>query len=288
MFVFVRPALLAVILTGACAAFAAAASAQPSNWEMPTSGASISLSADRPFLNQRSFFGEFDFDLRTSAWVVSTTQPVGPVRLVAELPFAFQSFDAPEFNGETVGDGGDGAALGNAQVGAELDLLAAPLTLGGYLRIPTTASSDLAAEVIGALGDYERVGLYGDLMTITAMIEGRPQVRAAPGLSFRLRAMPELLVATEDNALADGAELLVGYAAQAFVSTGSARIGGGLSGVSIVTEDADERHEVSAGVIADAGLGPIRLGAAVRLPFLGDASNAVDAVLGLRLTYGMD
>ena len=264
---------------------AGTASAQPFNWSLPTSGSTISLSAERPLFDGP--FRGVDLGPLASAWLFSTTQAVGPVRLTGELPFAYGSAE-PDFGGDDVG----GFALGNAQVGAEADLLAAPVTVGGYVRLPTATAGGDGGEVgalVGLFSDRDRPGLYiEDLVTVSAMVEARPRVLAVPGLSFRLRAVPQLLIATDDFVLADGSELLVGYAAQAFFSTGAARVGGGLSGASIVTEDVDDRHEVSLGVLADAGLGATRVGVVGRLPVAGGASDVVNGVIGLRLTYGVD
>ena len=279
-----RPLLLSALLT-------AAASAQPASWEFPTSGSTVALAAERPLFDGDSFIGDVDFSPLTSAWLFSTTQAVGPVRLVGELPFAYGSVESPF-------DGGDegGFALGNAQVGVELDLLAAPVTVGGYLRVPTATAEDDGGDVgtfVGVFSDVERVGLYTeDILTATVMVEGRPRVLSVPGLSFRLRLVPQLLVETSDEfggSLPDDTEVLVGYAGHAFFSTGAARIGGGLSGVSIVTEDVDDnRHSVFVGVMADAGLGPVRVGATGRLPIAGESEDFVNGVVGLRLTYGVD
>ena len=274
-----------LLLLAACAV---SVSAQPASWEFPTSGSTVSLSAERPLFDDDSFAGNTDFGPLTSAWLFSTTQAVGPVRLVGELPFAYGSIENTILGVDDV----SGFALGNAQLGVEADLLVAPVTVGGYVRIPTFTSEDEGggvAQIIGILSDAERVGLYAeDLVTVSAMIEGRPSILAVPGLSFRLRATPQLLVATEDDILADDVEVVIGYAAHAFFSTGVARLGAGLSGAGIVTEDVDDRNQVFIGLLGDVGLGPVRVGATGRLPIAGESKDLINGVVGLRLTYGVD
>ena len=285
------------ILRLACLAalLAATASAQPSNWDPPTRGAALGLTAERPTFDGGAFGGLPAFGGVTSSWRFTASVPVGPARVVGELPFAFASFDDPS----PLGPGGvttseSGAALGNAQIGAELDLVVAPVTVGGYLRVPTVARSEDfgdVAQFVGFFANADRPGAYADdTVTLSAMVEGRPRLLTVPGLSFRLRALPQVLVATGDPDPfdpRDDAEVLVGYAAQAFYNAGAARVGGGFSGVSVLTEDADERHEVSVGILADAPLGPLRFGVSARLPFVGTLDEVVNAVVGLRISYNV-
>lgn len=265
----------------ALAALAAApsVSAQPFNWALPTNGSTISLSAERPLLSE-DFAGDNGLSAGSSAWLFSTTQALGPARLVGEIPFAFGSVDGAD---------DDGAALGNVQVGAEIDLVAAPVRLGGYLRLPTASGANGVAGFVGTFADVERIGLYTEsVVTVSALVEARPSPISAPGLSFRLRAIPQLLILTDTDASDDSVEGVLGYAAQAFYSVGLARVGGGLSGASILTEDVgDNRHAVSIGVLADVLAGPVRIGATVRLPVAGESNDFVDAVVGLRVSYGI-
>ena len=255
---------------------AVAVSAQPSNWDLPSSGATLTLDYERPLLDRGA-----DFGIITSAWSLGVAYPVTPaVRLVGELPFAFASADL---------DGGyvNGAALGNIQIGAEVDGATAPVNVGAYLRVPTASESgDLGgdAQGIGLLADYEQFGAFQEeVATFAVKVEGLPT--ASDGLSFRLRAVPQLLFATGGGG--SDAELFVGYAARAIFDTGRARIAGGFSGISIVTEDPDERHEVSIGVVADTELSrSFRLGATGRVPVIGNVDEVVNGVIGVRLVYG--
>ena len=266
---------------------AGTADAQPTNWAIPTGGATVSLSADRPF-----FDGDDTLDPLTSAWTFETAQPILPgVRFVGEIPFTIVALDG---GGVLTSNEETGAALGNVQLGVEADFPLSPVTLGGYVRLPTLTRTDDAAgddaPFVGVAAEYERVGAYvEDAVTVAALVQGEYRPLALPTLGVRARLVPQVIVATEDRVFGDAAEVYLGYALQAFVSSGVVRLGAGVSGISILTEDPDERHEVSAGVVADAGLGSaFRVGATVRKPVLGDIEDAVDAIVGLRLTYGVD
>jgi len=223
-----------------------------------------------------------------------TAQPIVPgVRLVGEIPFAIVSYDGTDLFGNDVSE--TGAALGNVQLGVEADFPLSPVALGAYLRIPTlTTTDDVAgglAPSVGMLTEYERIGAYiDDAVTVAGMVQGDYRPLAIPTLALRARLTPQVLIFTEDAALGDDPEVLVGYALQAFVNGGAARFGVGFSGISLLTEDdVDERHEISAGLLADVGLGPVlRLGATARIPIIGNLDEIVDGVVGLRLTYGGD
>ena len=89
---------------------------------------------------------------------------------------------------------------------------------------------------MGFFAESERFGSYvDDVVTLSAMLEARPQLASVPGLSFRLRAIPQVLISTTDEddfsfGLVNDSEVLIGYAAQAFFDGVVARVGGGLSG----------------------------------------------------------
>ncbi len=276
-----RLALLAVLLLPTSTV------AQPSNWHFPTRGASVSLTADKPF-----FEGNTDFGVVTSAWSLSTVQPVLPlVRIVGNLPFAVASFDIDTPRGE---DSETSLAVGNLEVGVEADLPTAPVTLGAAVRVPTaTASGETeAAQFAGLLTDYERLGAYlDDVVTLSALAETRFAPGSAPGLSVRLRALPQVFVPTgdESNGLTvEDTEVALGYAAQLFLATGAARVGAGVTGVTALTGDDDDRTQLFLGAMADLAAGPFRPGVVARVPISGNADNFLNAIIGLRVTYVVD
>ena len=261
-----RSLLLAVLLVSAV-------SAQPSNWELPTDGTTVSIEADRPFFTEGN-----PYEGLTSAWTLSTTQPVGPLlRIVGDLPIAVGAT-----SGET------SVALGNLQVGVEADLPTSPVTLGGYLRVPTSTESGdrTRAQLVGVFTDYEQIGAYvNDFVTLSGLAETRFDL-GAPGLSVRLRAIPQLLVATDDTA-GDQTEAFIGYAAQLLFDNGAARLGGGLTGLTPLTEEGDET-QLFVGVMADVAAGPVRPGLVVRAPISGDLVEFLDTVVGVRVTVPFD
>lgn len=288
---FPRPLMFLIRIAAGFTAFAAlsmaAASAQPSNWTVPAPGSTSLLVGERPFSDDVDGLGAI-----SSAWRFTVNQPLGPVRAIVELPFAFASADD---NSITVDDVDTrtrlGAALGNLQLGVEVPLLVVPVRLGGYVRLPTSTESEgenragEEAALVGSLAGYEQPGLYEPkVVTVAGMAEVRPQVLAVPGLSFRLRAVPQVLLGSLDNSAVDGSEVYLGYAAQAFFGVGGARVGGGLSGISALG-DRGAASGLALGVLGNVDLGAIRLGASARLPVAGAAADRLDGVVGVSLVF---
>ena len=82
--------------------------------------------------------------------------------------------DLPIAVGATSGE--TSVALGNLQVGVEADLPTSPVTLGGYLRVPTSTESGdrTRAQLVGVSTDYEQIGAYvSDFVTLSGLAEGR-------------------------------------------------------------------------------------------------------------------
>lgn len=200
-----------------------AAWAQPSNWTLPSSGASVTLAADKPFFPDGS-----PYEGVTSVWTLSAWQPLGPgVRLVAELPVAFAEtvFSTDTFQPETY------AIAGNVQLGAEADLATLPITLGGYVRLPTASipREDRPAQFVGVYTEFEQIGTFLErTATVSALAETRISADPASPFAVRLRVIPQVLIPTGDsNAFfrVDDPEGYVGLAAHAVYDAGQVEIG---------------------------------------------------------------
>lgn len=265
-----RPLVLAALLV-------TAASAQPSNWELPGPGASVTLAADRPYFNEGN-----PFEGVTSAWSLSARVPVGPgLRVVGEVPFAFAN---TRNTSETA------SALGNVQVGAEADLAAAPVTLGGYVRLPTASVSpdDGSAQVVGLFAEFEQIGTYlVDVATVAALTEGRIAVRPTSPLTVRLRVIPQVLIPTGDrNALftVGDPEVYVVLAGHMIYDADEVLVSGGLTSLTLLTDDGSDSTNAFAGVSADVAVGHVRPGLTLRAPL---SDSYLNSVVGLRLSVGL-
>ena len=217
------------------------------------------------------------------------------MRASVDLPFAFVTIDDSLVVDD---DNTRGAALGNLGIGFELPLAVAPVRLGAYVRIPTSTESENvnqiggrvggdAAAGIGRAAGYEQPGLYAKkAVTVAAMAEARPRLAAVPGLSFRVRAVPQLVIATTDNSSVGDNQVFVGYAAQAFFQTGPGRVGGGLSGISTLNSDSDQNHGIGRGRPRRCRPGA-RSGWAPppARPLAGRVADALDGVVGFSLTF---
>lgn len=259
---------------------ATAAAAQPSNWAPPAAGSSVSLAVERPLFETADGLASY-----SSAWTLGGAREVAlGVRVVGEVPFAFGGI---AFGDDAFGVDERGAALGNVLVGVEAELPISPGMVGGYLRAPTATATDDGgtAQAVGLTSDYDRFGAYvEDVVTVAVLAEARPALRGAP-VAFRLRAVPQVLVPTDDT-FGARAEVFVGYAAQALVGVGPARVLAGVSGLSLLTEDGEDRHNVFVGATVEAAAGPARVGLTGRVPVAGRVEDFLDGVVGLRLTLG--
>ena len=288
-------------------AFAVAASAQPAlRLPLDTDGPALSVRAAKPSFTTPSFGDNVEPDptfeaqdpddfygARTSAWAVEASVPVGPVRVVAGVPFALVSISDELY--ELYVEGGfeqsqTGTALGNVRLGVERDLPG--LTVGADVRLPTATgavnTTDGDAGGIGFISRYEEPGTFRDnLLTVSARASA---VRPVGPVAVQAQLAPALGVWTGDERDRDNVGYLA-YAAHVLAPAGPARVGAGVSGTLVVagTEaSAREDHEMTVEALADVAVGAFRPGVEIRVPVSGFFADVLDAVVGVGVTYAFD
>ncbi len=291
-------------------ALSVAASAQPAlRLPLDAAGPALSVRAAKPSFTTPSLGDAVDpdptFDLqdpddfygaRTSAWAVGASVPVGPVRVVGEVPFALVSISDELY--ALYEEGGfeqsqTGAALGNVRLGVERDLPGLTgLTVGADVRLPTATggvnTTDGDASGIGFISRYEEPGAFRDnLLTVSARASAS---RPVGPVAVQAQLAPALGVWTGDEGDRDNVGYL-SYTVHAIAPVGAARAGAGVSGTLVVagTEaSAREDHEMSVEALADVAVGAFRPGVEVRVPVAGFFADVVTAVVGVGVTYAFD
>jgi hypothetical protein len=133
----------------------------------------------------------------------------------------------------------------------------------------------------------ERIDAFApDTLPLTAALNYRP--RLSENFSLRLRGGPAVWIPVGDEQEGRDADAFLVYSAQSWFDAGQLRLGGGLSGRWLVTEDGDgdaTTHQL--GLSASHGLGRVRPGIEFRLPLDKDLTDVVNSVIGLNLQIGI-
>ena len=238
--------------------------------------AGITIEVLRPSFDT---FGSTDVSLTSVAVFFSGRYPLSDqVDLVAELPVSRLDVD---FEGE----GNSGTGLGNPYAGLEAGSREGTTYAEVGVRLPL-ASQENVGLITGLLSDIDRLEAFlADVLTISGAVNYVYR-QDRPGLGIRFRAGPDVWVFTKDD-FDDDLELFVRYGAQAWYDAGQVRLGGGLSGRLIATEDNISfnnrtAHQAILSVTGD--VGGVRPGFHLRLPFDYGEDEGPDYVLGLSLT----
>jgi len=232
-------------------------------------------------------YDEGDQSFLTSAIFLSARAPITRnIIFVGELPFSYINWDIPHGP-----DLGSKQTFGNPYFGLEIDLHRVPLFFELGVRAPLTADTDEEngeATVNGYLTDFvDRAEAFGpDAIPISGFVN--LVFESYTGFSLRLRAGPAIWIATGDR---DESETFILYSAQAWWDFGSVRIGGGLSGRYIASEDDGnfgERSTHQLGFGLDLSLGIFTPGIQVRIPLDEEYKDVLDVVFGVSLGIDFD
>ena len=240
-------------------------------WVSQHTGKAVALEMLKP-----SFDGDDETSLTTVVVFGSLRMPVGSTLVVVgELPFAHY--------GEQDLDDSDNT-IGNPYVGVEIRSPGSPVFGEIGIRAPL-ASEDNTAAFVGWLADIHRWEAFvPNFLPISGAINYR--FRGATGFVTRLRAGPNLWIATEEWG-DDDLELLATYSAQVGYEASQFSMLGGLTGKAILSEEDinfGERtfHEV--GAVVTLALGRVHPGVHVRLPLDEDMVDTLDYVFGVNLS----
>ena len=290
------------LLVLALLAATAAASAQP-DWRPPSGAPSVSLDViaalgDDLQVADVDGVGVGTVETTTSALLVSGRIPVGPVTVVAELPFAYVNYSTGSLSsydrtGESTGIGGADAIVGNPYVGVRVSTASASLEGGVRLPLSTGDPYDTFADasVVGPTLDPERFEAYlADVATLS--LDARLGRDVVPGVRIEGRLAPALLTETGDapdcracDTVTNGFDVQLGYGVRVVADAGLARLHAGVGGRRSVTRNRFEAFDRDASLSLGASLAraPVRPGVLVRVPVSPGTYFGTKAVVGLSL-----
>jgi hypothetical protein len=250
---------------------------------VPASAQSVWLDREhRPSVLGEVLFPNFEGDgteFPTWAWFVAGKLPVGSgTSVVLELPYA---------HGD-IGDGSGSSAgsIGNPYVGFDYQPKPSGLVLEGGLRLPLQSDEEFLPILVGLAADVDRwEAFWPEVVPVRIGIHYHhaPSGTNAP-IAWDLRVAPTVWIPTEDQ----DTEFFIGYGGTVRYQGADARIGAGLTGRWLATNDDADFGESSSHQIdlaADFLHGSVRPGLQMKVP-LDDGLflSSVDYSWGLTLT----
>jgi len=232
-------------------------------------------------------YDDGDQTFLTSAVFCSAQAPITRnIIFVGEFPFSYINWDIPPGP-----DLGSKQTFGNPLFGLEIDFHQVPLFFELGVRAPLTADPDKKngdATINGYLTDFiDRAEAFApNAVPISGFVN--VVVESYTGFTLRLRAGPAIWIATGDR---DESETFILYSAQTWWDFGSIRIGGGLSGRYIASEDYGdfgERSSHQLGFGLNLSLGIFTPGIQVRIPLDKEYKDILDIVFGISLGIDFD
>jgi len=225
----------------------------------------------------KPFYDDAEEDFLTANWSLTGRFPIGSsLHFIGELPYARIGFE----NGST---DESSSTIGNLYAGIETHVTEAN---GAWfevgVRVPT-ASNEEEATLTGTLVDADRWEAYG-LLSEAWVLHSAAHWRSDPvgKVGVDLRVAPNLWLGGE---LSDDTELFLVYGGQVLYHGPGARIGAGITGRWLATEEGAGDGENSTQQIeaaADFLAGKVRPGVTLRLP-LDDDFIDTGGVIGITL-----
>lgn len=220
---------------------------------------------------------DLDQSFPSTFWFVGGRLPLAPaIRAVADVPFAHSRtrFDGGPRETSTV--------LGNPYLGLEYTTRGFTVETG--LRLPlNTIDSESTADVVGALGDFQRSESFLDeIVPISGGLTY--QHRLARGAILQGRTGVVGIFHTGDDDLGD--EALIDYGVLGILPVGAARLGLSFYGRWNATQDEGTFSDNSVhhlGLSADTRVRGVRPGISVRLPIDDTYDEVLDSTIGLYL-----
>ena len=269
------------ILAVALAAIAPTPAAAQSLWMQRDADHTVALEFLRPSLEG------VDSDVLSGAYFLSGRTALSPrIALVGELPYVSHSSTQTftDFLGNEITESVSSSTIGNPYVGMEARLGNGPAFLELGARPPLASDEEFEAFVTGVVSDVTR---FATFLPDAASIQMAVNLReiTPSNLVYRLRFCPTVLIPTGDNS--GDTELLTMYSFQIGYHGRVARVGGGMSGMALVTEDSGNlgsRTRNQLEIHADFLPGPIRPGLDLHLP-LGNEAELAPAVVGVSVSW---
>ena len=272
---------LAGVLAVVLAAAAATPAAAQSLWMPRDTDYTISLEMLRPTLEG------VDSGVLSGSFFLAGRAKLSPqVSFVGELPYVTHSSRsvATDFNGNEIIEDLSSSTIGNPYVGLETRIGSGPVFVEVGGRPPLTSDEEFEAVLTGIFSDVNRFPTFlPDVASIQAAFNLREVTPSK--LAYRLRLSPMVAIPTGDNN--GDSELYAMYAFQIGYHGSAARVGAGMSGQALLTEDSGnlgERSRNQFEIHADFLPGAIRPGLDLRVP-LGSEANFVPVVLGASISW---
>jgi len=276
---------LAGLLAAALIAAAPLPAAAQSLWMQRDGDHTVMLEMLRPSIE------DVDSDVLSGVFFLSgRTKVSSGISLVGELPYLrhASSYMGTDINGFEVMVEVSSSTIGNPYVGMEARLGSGPVFLEVGGRPPLASDEDFYeypnAVLTGFLSDVTRMGAFlPDFASIQTGINLREVTDSK--IAYRARLSPTVLIPTGGNGL--DPELFAMYSFQIGYQGSLARVGAGMSGQALVTEDygnLGSRTRNRLEIHADFLPGAIRPGFDVQVPF-GSEAELVPVVVGASVSW---
>jgi hypothetical protein len=273
--------LTAALAAAVCLSTAVKSAGAQSRW-MPRDGKqAVAVEFLHPSLEA------FDTGFFNAATFVSARVEASPnFAIVGELPYASHksSYLGTDFYGNDATVKQSSGTIGNLYLGFEAAPAALPIFLEFGLRLPLVNGDQDLAQATGLVADATRwEAFYYKVVSIQSAFNVREVT--ASNMEYRLRLSPVLSMSTQSGV---DPELYGVYSLQIGYHGSFARIGTGLSGRVLVTEDFGNLGQRSLNQLefhADLGPWAVRPGFDLHLPLDSWAEN-VPVVVGASLSWG--
>lgn len=271
---------LAGLLATALVAAASAPAAAQSLWMQRDGDHTILLEMLRPSIE------DVDGKLLTGAFFLSGRTKVSPgVSLVGELPYLrfASSLLGTDVNGNEITVDLSSSTIGNPYVGMEAGLGSGPAFVEVGFRPPLASDEEYDAVLTGYFTDMTRLGGFlPNYASIQAGINLREVTDSK--IMYRVRLSPMVAIPTKGGG---DSELFAMYSFQMGYHGTVARVGTGISGQALITEDTGNiggRTRTHLEIHADFLPGAIRPGLDLQLPIGGEA-GLVPVVVGASVSW---
>ena len=249
-------------------------------WMQRDADHTVSLEFLRPSLEGA------DSDLLSGAFFLTGRAALSPrIAIVGELPYVSHSSTqtGTDFLGNEITTSVSSSTIGNPYVGMEARLGNGPAFLELGARPPLASDDEFEAFVTGFTSDVTRTMTFlPDVASIQMAINLREITPSK--LAYRVRLCPTVAIPTEGS---DDVELFTMYSIQIGYQGSAVRVGGGMSGEALVTEDfgnLGSRTRNQLELHADFLRGSIRPGLDLHIP-LGTEADLVPAVVGVSVSW---
>lgn len=273
---------LLCMVAAATVAVAPTLVAAQSLWMERESEHSVMLEMLRPNLE------DVDSKFLSAAFFLSGRAAISShAAIVAELPYAnHQSTQlGTDINGFEIVTETSSSTFGNPYIGIETRAVSSPIFAELGARIPLASNEQYEAFLTGYYSDVVRQDAF--LPDVASIVAAFNLWEVTPSkIAYRLRLSPVLAISTAGESI--DPELFAVYTFQIGYHGSHARIGGGMSGRALITEDfgnLGQRTMNQLEVHADFLSGALRPGLDLRLP-LGAVSALVPVALGGSISWG--